>query len=60
MPHEEEAKRFCAAIKKLAENPSSLDNMESYLSRHFAVWMKLYANCPENICGELENFASIA
>lgn len=52
-----EAEVFCAAIKRLAENPENLDNLESYLSRHFPVWLKKYASTPLDITMELDNFS---
>lgn len=55
----EEARQFCAAIKKLAANETALENFESYLSMHFDKWLKVYANCPEGITDELERFAEI-
>lgn len=57
--YEAEAKRFCKAIKELAENQSSLDNLESYLSYHFDEWLKKFANTPENMASELQEFAKI-
>lgn len=57
--YEEEARQFCAAIKKLAANESALDNFESYLSMHFDIWLTKYANTPEAIVDELESFAKI-
>lgn len=55
----EEARQFCAAIKKLAANEAALDNFESYLSMHFDTWLTKFANTPENIVDELESFAKI-
>ena len=57
--HEESATRFCEAIKKLANNESALNNFNLYLSIHFDMWLKKYANTPENIAAELEAFAKI-
>lgn len=57
--YEEEARQFCAAIKKLAANEAALDNLESYLSMHFDTWLTKFANTPENIVDELESFAKI-
>lgn len=57
--HEEEARQFCAAIKKLAANEAALENMESYLSHHFDTWLKNYAGYPGGITDELERFAEI-
>ena len=55
----DEAERFCAAIKALAANPDALENLNCYLSIHFSAWIEKYANCPENIAGELEQFSKI-
>ena len=57
--YEEEARQFCAAIKKLAANEAALDNFESYLSMHFDTWLKQYADYPGGITYELETFAEI-
>ena len=55
--YEEVAKRFCDAIR--AFNEEGLDNLESYLSYHFAEWMNKYANDPEGIAFEMESFSTI-
>ena len=55
----EEARQFCAAIKKLAANEAALENFESYLSMHFDKWLKHYADYPGGITYELETFAEI-
>lgn len=57
--HEESARIFCAAIKEIAEKPENLENLELYLSIHFSAWLEKYANCPENIAGELHSFAAM-
>ena len=59
MSNEESAKMFVEAIRKFANNPDGLDNLESYLSRHFNVWLEKYANNPENIAGEMKCFSEI-
>lgn len=59
MSNSECAKMFCKAIKKLAEKPVNLSNVESYLSCHFDVWMSEYANNPENLAAEMRAFAEI-
>lgn len=53
------AKAFVDAIKELALNQKKLDNLESYLSKHFDIWMERYANTPEGIIYELKGFAEI-
>ena len=57
--HEQTAKEFCNALRAIAGKPENLDNLESYLSYHFAEWMNKYANTPENITVELKNFADM-
>lgn len=58
-PYEQEAKIFCEAIKKLAENQYSLENLEIYLSLHFKNWLYYHANNPINIASELSEFSKI-
>ena len=55
----EVAEQFVNAIKTIAEKPENLDNLECYLSHHFEVWMKKYANTPENLTAELMEFANM-
>lgn len=57
--YEKEAAEFCKAIKRLAENPDSLENLESYLSVHFQFWIEKFADKPENISAELAAFAEM-
>ena len=57
--YEQTAKQFCEALRTIAGKPENLDNLESYLSYHFAEWMNKYANTPENITAELKNFADM-
>ena len=57
--HEQTAKLFCEALRTIAGKPENLDNLESYLSYHFAEWMNKYANTPENITAELKSFADM-
>lgn len=56
---EELAEKFTDAIVKLADNPMNLDNLESYLSHHFDVWMKKFANSPEGLVSEIKSFAEM-
>ena len=51
------AKAFVNAIKELASNQKKLDNLESYLSKHFDICMERYANTPSGILYELRGFA---
>ena len=39
-----EAAQFCNAIRELANKPENLQNLESYLERHFDKWLEKYAN----------------
>lgn len=55
--YEQEAAEFCKAIKRLAENPDSLESLECYLSCHFQFWLDKFADTPENIAAELAAFA---
>lgn len=57
--YEQTAKQFCNALRTIAGKPENLENLESYLSYHFAEWMNKYANTPENITAELKNFADM-
>ena len=55
--YEELAHEFCKAIKNLSENEDSLDNLESYLSMFFDVWMEKWASTPEGLTSELKHFS---
>ena len=57
--YEQEAADFCKAIKRLAENPESLESLECYLSCHFQSWLEKFADTPENIAAELAAFAEM-
>ena len=57
--YQEQAAAFCNAIRELAQNEFALDNLESYLSQHFAAWLEKYANTPEWLARELKEFVSI-
>lgn len=59
MSNEECAKVFVEAIKEMASKPDNLDNFESYLSHHFDVWMRNYANSPEGLTNEVKQFAEM-
>ena len=56
---EQEARQFCEAIKTIAEKPKNLENLELYLSIHFATWIEKFANTPEKIAVELQSFAKM-
>lgn len=53
------AAQFCEAIRTLASKPENLDNLESYLSHHFPVWLEKYADTPEGLTAELRQFAEM-
>ena len=50
---------FVEAIKRLSENPQNLENLQSYLEQHFPLWLKRYANTPEDMAAEMLSFANI-
>ena len=50
---------FVNAIKIIANKPENLDNLESYLSYHFAEWLEKFANTPEGIAAEMREFAEM-
>lgn len=54
---EKAAADFVAAIKEIASKPENLDNLESYLSHHFPVWLSKYANTPDGLAAEMREFA---
>lgn len=56
---EQEAKQFCEAIKTIAEKPENLENLELYLSMHFATWLEKFANDPGSITAEIKAFAEM-
>ena len=53
------AEMFVNAIKELATKPDNLNNLESYLSNHFDVWMEKFANNPDGLATELKQFAEM-
>ena len=57
--YEKQAAEFCEAIHTLANKPENLENLESYLSRHFSEWISKWANSPENIAAEMKEFAEM-
>ena len=59
MNNEKCAKIFTDAIRKLAEKPENLENLECYLEHHFDVWMKVFAGTPETLAYELKDFAEM-
>ena len=57
--YEEQATQFCEAIRALANKPENLENLESYLSRHFSEWISKWANTPEELAAEMKEFAEM-
>jgi len=53
------AHEFAEAIRLFAEKPDNIDNLESYLSRHFEAWMEKYAYDPETLTSEMKHFAAL-
>lgn len=59
MKHETVAVQFCEAIRTIASKPENLNNLESYLTYHFAEWLQKYANTPEGLAAEMREFANM-
>ena len=59
MEHEKTAAQFCEAIRQLASKPENLEDLECYLSHHFAAWLEKYANTPEGMAAEMREFANM-
>lgn len=59
MKNNEAATMFCEAIRSFTSRPDNLENLESYLSHHFDVWMKKFANDPEGLATEMKHFATM-
>lgn len=57
--YEEQATQFCEAIRTLANNTENLENLESYLSRHFSEWISKWANSPASLAAEMKEFAEM-
>ena len=57
--YEEQATQFCEAIRTLANKPENLENLESYLSRHFSEWISKWANSPVGLAEEMKEFAEM-
>lgn len=58
MKYEAVAIQFIEAIKTIADKPENLANLETYLSYHFAEWLQKYANTPEALACEMQEFAN--
>ena len=50
---------FVESIKLIATKPDNLDNLESYLSRHFSEWISKWANSPASLVAEMKAFAEM-
>ena len=59
MNNKECAKMFCDAIRTMGNKPQNIDNLESYLTRHFVVWHKVHAGDPEQLATEMKTFAEM-
>ena len=57
--YEEQATQFCEAIRTLVNNTENLENLESYLSRHFSEWISKWANSPASLAEEMKEFAEM-
>ena len=57
--YEEQATQFCEAIRTLANKPENLENLVSYLSRHFSEWISKWANSPAGLAEEMKEFAEM-
>lgn len=57
--YKEEAREFIQVLQALVGNQDRLENLESYLSYHFDLWLRKYANTPEDITAELSGFAGV-
>ena len=57
--YEKQATQFCEAIRTLANNTENLENLESYLSRHFSEWISKWANSPASLAEEMKEFAEM-
>lgn len=53
------AQALCDAVRKLGTNPEALDNLRSYLENHFGEWLGKYANTPDDLAEEMQNFANV-
>lgn len=58
-PFEQEARTFCDGIRILAAKPENLDTLQGYLELHFDRWMKIFAQTPQGLAGEMQYFATI-
>lgn len=59
MTNKENAVLTCKAIKELANNEAALENLQSYLTQHYDVWLQKYASTPDGLTTELIQFANM-
>ena len=59
MTNKENAVLTCKAIKELANNEAALENLQSYLTQHYDIWLQKYASTPDGLTTELIQFANI-
>lgn len=57
--YSKEASQFIEAIKTIANKPENMENLESYLSIHFANWINKFASSPEDLVCEIQEFANM-
>ena len=55
----DEAERLAEAIKKIASNPDTLDNFESYVAIHGDDWFSVYVTDLNGLVSEFEQFSNI-
>lgn len=48
-----------AALENFKNNPDAVENLKSYLDRHFDAWREIYAATPEGFINELYHFSNI-
>lgn len=53
------SKALCDAIRNFAKHPETIENFELYLSYHFDTWYKKFANTPDGLIHELNQFSNI-
>ncbi len=57
--NEQNARIFIKAIETISKKPDNLENIETYLSYHFNVWLEKLANTPDKLAYELKHFAEM-
>ncbi len=59
MNYDTQAERTIEALRKMLSNDFATGNFKMYLSNHYAEWLDKFANTPDGMATELEQFASI-